>query len=344
MWEGSSPLARGLQARARPYPPGYGIIPARAGFTSGPLRTGPAHRDHPRSRGVYTAPSPASGPTNGSSPLARGLLAHTVGDCQGNWIIPARAGFTHEPKAWTRDRRDHPRSRGVYEGLADAPEQLGGSSPLARGLLADPFTGSGSTRIIPARAGFTSRRFASSTSASDHPRSRGVYSPEKSSRGGTNWIIPARAGFTLEEGEVGHILVDHPRSRGVYLRGSTNSTEAAGSSPLARGLPAGHTQDDAAAGIIPARAGFTRGRRRRSGDGWDHPRSRGVYARCQETGRWPGGSSPLARGLRGAPGSSPLWDEDHPRSRGVYFDVTEKDLRRVGSSPLARGLRARPSE
>ena len=52
------------------------------------------------------------------------------------------------------------------------------------------------------------------------------------------------------------------------------------------------------AGIIPARAGFTRqahpGRR---GQG-DHPRSRGVYDVEGGLGAFVEGSSPLARGLR----------------------------------------------
>ena len=70
---GSSPLARGLQARGRRVDVQVRIIPARAGFTRGrllrfhagriiPARAGftvrwasmtPLMTDHPRSRGVY---------------------------------------------------------------------------------------------------------------------------------------------------------------------------------------------------------------------------------------------------------------------------------------------------
>ena len=56
--------------------------------------------------------------------------------------------------------------------------------------------------------------------------------------------------------------------------------------------------------IIPARAGFTTG-----GDGFewgveDHPRSRGVYPTSCQIVRSKRGSSPLARGLRSAAGST----------------------------------------
>ena len=71
-----------------------GIIPARAGFTPIPTPHKSNSKDHPRSRGVYTAATQIAAPSSGSSPLARGLLQserHTqliIG------IIPARAGFT----------------------------------------------------------------------------------------------------------------------------------------------------------------------------------------------------------------------------------------------------------
>ena len=51
--------------------------------------------------------------------------------------------------------RDHPRSRGVYDGLDPGPEDLCGSSPLARGLLEGVAVVVQALGIIPARAGFT---------------------------------------------------------------------------------------------------------------------------------------------------------------------------------------------
>ena len=51
-------------------------------------------------------------------------------------------------------------------------------------------------------------------------------------------IIPARAGFTLRENAREYEEEDHPRSRGVYLKSLADRDLKAGSSPLARGLPA----------------------------------------------------------------------------------------------------------
>ena len=50
---GSSPLARGLQGQEYDTANYDGIIPARAGFTLTRPAWTAAHRDHPRSRGVY---------------------------------------------------------------------------------------------------------------------------------------------------------------------------------------------------------------------------------------------------------------------------------------------------
>ena len=52
-------------------------------------------------------------------------------------------------------------------------------------------------------------------------------------------------------------------------------------------------------GIIPARAGFTDDAIPASFDGWDHPRSRGVYPDAAASAAALLGSSPLARGLLG---------------------------------------------
>ena len=50
---GSSPLARGLPGARLNLGVYHGIIPARAGFTTGTPRGRPSTPDHPRSRGVY---------------------------------------------------------------------------------------------------------------------------------------------------------------------------------------------------------------------------------------------------------------------------------------------------
>ena len=72
--------------------------------------------------------------TFGSSPLARGLLGGGDVDVDAVRIIPARAGFTRGCASPVPGRRDHPRSRGVYDKSRQEIVRALGSSPLARGL------------------------------------------------------------------------------------------------------------------------------------------------------------------------------------------------------------------
>ena len=233
---------------------------------------------------------------------------------------------------------DHPRTRGVYSPSRSPSLTLWGSSPHARGLRALIIQVAQITRIIPARAGFTSGCVLSCGGSRDHPRTRGVYggcpaacliaagsSPharglrrphghERELLG----IIPARAGFTRCPRPRPGPGPDHPRTRGVYPSGSVGAGQADW--------------------IIPARAGFTRrGTRVRRGR-TDHPRTRGVYRNLFQTVAEFHGSSPHARGLRGRPAGQlreiriiparagftacpyaiPYARGDHPRTRGVY--------------------------
>ena len=173
--QGSSPLARGLHRQDPVSAPGRGIIPARAGFTPRSASWAERNGDHPRSRGVYRIASAKAPWAVGSSPLARGL--HPLGRWQrlDDGIIPARAGFTRGDDRHHRRHGDHPRSRGVYSGKVRRPPRRRGSSPLARGLPAQPPRASGRPGIIPARAGFTPSWADCPAPVSDHPRSRGVY-------------------------------------------------------------------------------------------------------------------------------------------------------------------------
>ena len=172
---GSSPLARGLQAVRDQFTAIDRIIPARAGFTMFLRLAVFVSRDHPRSRGVYARSMIPASRSDGSSPLARGLPMNDGLERLVVGIIPARAGFTCRHAGRQVVLSDHPRSRGVYFKLFTVNMILGGSSPLARGLL--PVVGDAERRggIIPARAGFTSGRPTFENSESDHPRSRGVY-------------------------------------------------------------------------------------------------------------------------------------------------------------------------
>ena len=154
--DGSSPLARGLPIHRRNTESRRRIIPARAGFTPVIRESVHSHEDHPRSRGVYHAPSERASDFAGSSPLARGLPILDFSRLMMRGIIPARAGFTLPLSYYVWRTTDHPRSRGVYADSASSDTGHSGSSPLARGLHQNstPFTGG--RGIIPARAGFTS--------------------------------------------------------------------------------------------------------------------------------------------------------------------------------------------
>ena len=195
-------------------------------------------------------------------------------------------------------------------------------------------------------------------SAADHPRSRGVYSfccrrrtvPRGSSplarglraagsiKAQLTRIIPARAGFTVRRSSSSSGPPDHPRSRGVYRGTGDVSAGDRGSSPLARGLPLGDSVGTSCPRIIPARAGFTGGDPVPGVDGWDHPRSRGVYGLYIMRSSGVQGSSPLARGLRRRGIAVGHHGPDHPRSRGVYRVLERSKRIGRGSSPLARGL------
>ena len=212
----------------------------------------------------------------------------------------------------------------------------------------------------------------------DHPRSRGVYGyeawRERNTRGSSplarglprrglllrpaGRIIPARAGFTRPPARGEADDQDHPRSRGVYPPSGASAAPPPGSSPLARGLRICRHWRRMATGIIPARAGFTRGRQGRTWGAPDHPRSRGVYNEVAAAEVLHRGSSPLARGLqddppvvldvegiiparagftmRTATGRSPL--RDHPRSRGVYFRYGRGGVQPGGIIPARAGF------
>ena len=294
---GSSPLARGLPPVTPAGPRTPGIIPARAGFTRTRSPVAARSGDHPRSRGVYRPGAVAEGESEGSSPLARGLQDPRQRAHVPDRIIPARAGFTlRVRRAWLR-RRDHPRSRGVYNPRPGGSGPLRGSSPLARGLPVLEAGCACGARIIPARAGFTrgAGRLDQLPSGSS-PLARGLQG-RVLGLGALDRIIPARAGFTRRQAPNPRPGGDHPRSRGVYScsppptppedhprsRGVYSVKNLAmrvvrGSSPLARGLPDLPEETRVTSRIIPARAGFTADCSGGRGFGWDHPRSRGVYS------------------------------------------------------------------
>ena len=294
---GSSPLARGLLVGDRRGSGNVRIIPARAGFTTCCCCPILALPDHPRSRGVYILFPYTWKSVGGSSPLARGLRDWGASELTALGIIPARAGFTTMRPTAPVSTTDHPRSRGVYCTVVMIRVSFRGSSPLARGLHVEHTTFPTPARIIPARAGFTTKRLVMFVIADgSSPLARGLRCVRWS------WwcvvgIIPARAGFTTPPAGGPDLPRDHPRSRGVYAEPVDDDIQRQGSSPLARGLRANSGGMGRGGGIIPARAGFTGFLQVRLGGLADHPRSRGVYLGPKERRFGLVGSSPLARGL-----------------------------------------------
>ena len=214
----------------------------------------------------------------GSSPLARGLQLNSASAPRRRRIIPARAGFTRHRPPRPGGAPDHPRSRGVYLNRRCSRSSSSGSSPLARGLHRVVIRPDSYSRIIPARAGFTSARWIHAALRPDHPRSRGVY----------------LAGQVAARGRDG----SSPLARGLRALDHLTVHPAIGSSPLARGLPRRRVGGGVLARIIPARAGFTPWASPSPPTPEDHPRSRGVYSAARLAELAHSGSSPLARGLR----------------------------------------------
>ena len=128
-----------------------------------PARAGPTVR-----RARYRGRRP------GSSPLVRGQQPFCSFRACLVRIIPARAGPTrtwdHPTVRWT----DHPRSCGANKRFDEDPETPNGSSPLVRGQLTVGQASLTGNRIIPARAGPTSKSSAAACAIADHPRSCGA--------------------------------------------------------------------------------------------------------------------------------------------------------------------------
>ena len=172
---GSSPLSRGIQLPPELPERPTRIIPALAGNTMNWATLKLAWRDHPRSRGEYSARDRRVRRALGSSPLSRGILGGLSQMASGNRIIPALAGNTSLLVVGCILCRDHPRSRGEYHKKWPFFPRPYGSSPLSRGIPNHPPSAARTCRIIPALAGNTATRHATHAPERDHPRSRGEY-------------------------------------------------------------------------------------------------------------------------------------------------------------------------
>ena len=193
--------------------------------------------------------------------------------------------------------KDHPRSRGEYGASNREKENRFGSSPLSRGIHRLIRDGMVSQGIIPALAGNTCWPETCCGSCRDHPRSRGEYSPSRTSMGSipgssplsrgipmsssskrvASGIIPALAGNTSGPLDLYGNATDHPRSRGEYGIVSHDRLKQRGSSPLSRGILVHPRRAQYSDRIIPALAGNTSLQYLVNSLEQDHPRSRGEY-------------------------------------------------------------------
>ena len=334
-------------------------------------------RAHPRACGENIHDSLTRTRTRGSSPRVRGkqffhpILIVSTG------LIPARAGkTTHWCGRWTRCSA-HPRACGENE-IARAEDVNGnGSSPRVRGKPVELDRVSRADRLIPARAGKTTRDPSSRSGLWAHPRACGENwanagktvpfegsSPRVRGKRGRGregrrlrGLIPARAGKTYENKTGQPITAAHPRACGENTLTTWPATGSSGSSPRVRGKRnhlAGQAPD---AGLIPARAGKTRRRPRPGCSTRAHPRACGENTATPPPWLFDSGSSPRVRGkpspsttLRyilgliparagktGTRSPSPRASPAHPRACGENITRTIEIPVAFGSSPRVRG-------
>ena len=170
-------------------------------------------------------------------------------------------------------------------------------------------------------------------------------------------LIPAHAGKTCKQPTQPTAPKAHPRSRGENALARTDHFGIAGSSPLTRGKLLCDLCRIVPPGLIPAHAGKTRTRARRSTTHRAHPRSRGENVKPSLCEYAHLGSSPLTRGKPNLASRSPSifrlipahagktpdrnrparHDRAHPRSRGENWKAARGRCIMWGSSPLTRG-------
>ena len=197
------------------------------------------------------------------------------------------------------------------EGIAEA-----GSSPRGRGKHTRDAVGGLFGRLIPARAGKTTSPATSGQRLRAHPRAGGenavtingeLVSLGSSPRGRGKLIgispfifcvglIPARAGKTQSPDRAVTRCWAHPRAGGENALPRMSAGAYPGSSPRGRGKHERRGDVVCEAGLIPARAGKTRGSIGRTRRHSAHPRAGGENCYFKTGGRMGIGSSPRGRG------------------------------------------------
>ncbi|EFW09823.1 hypothetical protein HMPREF9005_1182 [Actinomyces sp. oral taxon 178 str. F0338] len=176
-------------------------------------------------------------------------------------------------------------------------------------------------------------------------------------------LIPARAGKTAGAASPPTCTRAHPRACGENDITTTDDKGQGGSSPRVRGKRADDGDEDLHGGLIPARAGKTRGSSRVNTLSWAHPRACGENTTKVRHTASPIGSSPRVRGkpspwstgsrTRGliparAGKTSALRSVTtrataHPRACGENASAASRRRQAIGSSPRVRGKHRRRS-
>ena len=174
---GSSPRVRGKRDLALGHGVPEGLIPERAGKTDHPLATQARSAAHPRACGenvfVDVVPSMrgahprACGENDaltarymrgdGSSPRVRGKPGRACPPGEGPGLIPACAGKTRCRRPTGEEVTAHPRACGENGAQREISSGGSGSSPRVRGKRNPRRNSQRPPRLIPARAGKTTR-------------------------------------------------------------------------------------------------------------------------------------------------------------------------------------------
>ena len=319
--------------------------------------------------------------SSGSSPHVRGALWWPRIPVLAVGIIPACAGSTRRSPPPRSARRDHPRMCGEHKRVISFADSPAGSSPHVRGARRVGMDASVFRGIIPACAGSTGSKPASTSSMRDHPRMCGEHrtppptyqwrpgsSPhvrgahiDPRQRYFTTGIIPACAGSTNIRLDQRLSSRDHPRMCGEHAEIAAWGNDCWGSSPHVRGARCNLVRSCRFRGIIPACAGSTWTREAIFSPAGDHPRMCGEHAVRVRRAVMVSGSSPHVRGahhtitatshtggiIPACAGSTCMCSRtlyrhrDHPRMCGEHASGSSMVSSKSGSSPHVRGAQQR---
>ena len=172
---GSSPQRRGTRWIKRLNMPKRRFIPAEVGNTLPPLWPAPPLPVHPRRGGEHPTYPAAGYGQPGSSPQRRGTHrkpGEHQAECR---FIPAEAGNTRKPGAFTPRPPVHPRRGGEHARPKERPAPFSGSSPQRRGTQPSWDIQHRRPRFIPAEAGNTQLKRGAAPRISVHPRRGGEH-------------------------------------------------------------------------------------------------------------------------------------------------------------------------